>query len=179
MNILLVYGTSEGHTASIAERVAESLRGAGHFVSVHPLKSISSAIKPENYDAVLVGASIHVGQFQKYVVEWVRDHSEGLAQKPNAFFFGCLTAHDKTEEARQEIKGYVEKFVAATGWQPDQVEPFAGALLFKQYNWLVRQLMKRIVKSKGVNIDPRENHIFTDWDAVDTFATDFAQVNPA
>ena len=38
--MLIVYGTTEGHTAQIADRMAKAIRGEGHEVELHDSKEI-------------------------------------------------------------------------------------------------------------------------------------------
>lgn len=60
-NILIVYGTTKGHTAAIAERMREAIAGQGHEVTVERVGKSLPAI-PDHVDGVLVGASVHAGR---------------------------------------------------------------------------------------------------------------------
>ena len=44
---------------------------------------------------------------------------------------------------------YVEKFEDETGWRPGQVALFSGALLYTQYGFIKRLIMKKIASDKG------------------------------
>src|SRR5215213_10165432 len=98
MRVLIPYGTTEGLTARISEYVAEVIRGHG-------------------YDAVIVGASIHMGKHEDYVLHFVRENRDELGRLPSAFFSVSMAAHDNLEEA----EGYIEEFVRETGWHPAKV----------------------------------------------------------
>ena len=56
---LLLYATTEGQTARIAERIAHTLRDQGHSVEVLPADTTQPDLNPADYDGVMVGASIH------------------------------------------------------------------------------------------------------------------------
>jgi menaquinone-dependent protoporphyrinogen oxidase len=83
--VLIPYGTTEGQTAKIAEVIAEVLRDRGHeAVSV----DIKSLVDPafDRCDAVVIGASIHMGKHDKHVVEFVQKNRDTLERLPSAFF---------------------------------------------------------------------------------------------
>jgi menaquinone-dependent protoporphyrinogen oxidase len=72
-------------------------------------------------------------------------------------------------------EAYVANFEQETGWRPAQVGFFGGALLYRQYGFLKRSMMKRIVRSKPGNLstDTSRDHEYTDWDEVERFGEDF------
>lgn len=171
--ILILYGTSEGHTALIAERIAEAIRGEGH--DAFPVDVASREAPPlESYDGVIVGASVHQGSHQAAMRRFVRTHHAALERRPSAFFSVSLAAAEASPKAHREAEGYVERFAQATGWRPVHVGLFAGALAYTKYGFFVRWVMKRIARSKGsADLDTTRDYVYTDWDAVARFATDF------
>lgn len=60
------------------------------------------------------------------------------------------------------------------GWEPPRQECFAGRLLYRKYNFLLRWVMKRIARLKGNDTGASRDHVYTDWDRVDRFAAEFA-----
>jgi menaquinone-dependent protoporphyrinogen oxidase len=69
--ILILYGTTEGQTAKIAEFIAEVIRGHGDEVTAVDVREVQDTI-PDGYQGLIVGASIHMGKHDKHVVEFVR-----------------------------------------------------------------------------------------------------------
>src|SRR5215218_11066340 len=136
--VLIPYGTTEGQTATISEYLAEVIRDHGHEAYAADIKG-SGAPKPDDYDAVIVGASIHMGKHEGYVRDYVRENRGALERLPSAFFSVSLAAHDNPEEA----EGYIEEFVRETGWRPAKVGLFGGALLYTQYGFIKRHMMKK------------------------------------
>jgi menaquinone-dependent protoporphyrinogen oxidase len=98
--ILIAYGTCEGHTARIAQYLADVIRAQGPMVDAVNVER-ASAGEPEGYDAVIVGASIHLGKHERQVVEYVRQNRDILERLPSAFFSVSLSAGDNTERARK------------------------------------------------------------------------------
>ena len=103
MRVLIPYGTTEGLTARISEYVADVIRGHGHQADTVDLKG-SVDPEPDDYDAVIVGASIHMGKHEDYVLDFVRKNRDELGRLPSAFFSVSMAAHDNPEEA----EGYIE-----------------------------------------------------------------------
>ncbi|HET9304230.1 MAG TPA: flavodoxin domain-containing protein [Propionibacteriaceae bacterium] len=169
--VLIPYGTTEGQTAKIAEVIAEVLRDRGHEAVSSDIKSL---VDPafDRCDAVVIGASIHMGKHDKHVVEFVRKNRGTLERLPSAFFSVSLAAYGDTREA----EGYVDHFEEETGWRPDKVAMFGGALLYTQYGFIKRHVMKGIAKDKPGNLglDTSRDYVYTEWDAVRRFAEHFA-----
>jgi menaquinone-dependent protoporphyrinogen oxidase len=176
-DVLIVYGTSEGQTAKIAEVIADVIRDLGHKADAVDIKTLSETL-PRGYDGLIIGASIHMGKHDKHVVEFVRNNHDTLDRVPSAFFSVSLAAHGDTEEA----EGYVAQFEAETGWHPDGIALFSGALLYTSYGFMKRHLMKKIAGDKPghLGLDTSRDYVYTEWDAVKRFAEHFAdRLEPA
>ena len=172
-SFLILYGTGEGQTAKIAERIATTIDNRGHETSTIDVRDRPDSFSLEVYDAVVVGASIHVGKHQDEVRDFVTDNRDALSGMPTAFFQVSLSSAN--EEKREEAAGYVESFVTETGWHPDRIGQFGGALRFSEYGFLKRLMMKQIAKDLlTVERKSTGDVEFTDWDAVDAFAADVA-----
>jgi menaquinone-dependent protoporphyrinogen oxidase len=169
--ILVVYGTTEGQTAKIADVVADALRAAGHDAQAVDVGSLGDTL-PRDYDGVVVGASIHMGKHDKHVVQLVRKNLDLLERLPSAFFSVSLAAHGDAQEA----EGYVDQFEEETGWRPARVALFGGALLYTQYGFVKQHLMRKIAKDKPgeLGLDMSRDYVYTEWDAVRRFAEHFA-----
>ncbi len=84
-NILIVYGTTDGHTRKIVHVLAENLRALRCSVDLVDAAGTLRRLSPEGYDAVVVAASVHIGSFQAAVTRWVRTHADALNRLPTAF----------------------------------------------------------------------------------------------
>jgi menaquinone-dependent protoporphyrinogen oxidase len=172
-SFLILYGTGEGQTAKIAARIASTFGERGHEVSAIDVGERPDSFSLDVYDAVLVGASIHVGKHQEAIRDFVTDNRDVLSGIPTAFFQVSLSS--ATEEKREEAAGYIEEFVTETGWNPDRIGQFGGALRFSKYGFLKRLMMKHIAKDLLTDERKSDSDVeFTDWEAVDAFAADVA-----
>ncbi|MFF2364764.1 flavodoxin domain-containing protein [Streptomyces sp. NPDC058122] len=77
--VLVAYGTTNGSTAEIAERVAETLRKGGLTARALPARSVTG-VAP--YDAVVVGGGLYAGRWHKDARGFVRRHRAELARRP-------------------------------------------------------------------------------------------------
>jgi menaquinone-dependent protoporphyrinogen oxidase len=171
MRILVPYGTTEGLTTKISEYVADVIRGHGHEAEAVNIKG-SGAPSPDAYDAAIVGASIHMGQHEDYVLDFVRKNRDALERLPSAFFSVSMAAHDNPEEA----EGYIEEFARETGWRPARVGLFGGALLYTHYGFIKRHLMKKIARDKAnPDTDTSRDYVYTEWDGVKHFVEEFLE----
>lgn len=168
--ILIPYATTEGQTARIAEYAADVVHGHGHQAQAVDI-GVSGDTVPDGYDGVIVGASIHMGKHDKSMRDYVRKHRAALERLPSALFSVSLAAHGDTEEA----ESYVEEFEQETGWRPRHVALFGGALLYTQYGFLKRHLMKKIARDKpgDLGTDIARDYVYTEWDGVRRFVEDF------
>ena len=174
---LVLYASTHGHTAKIAARVADAIERAGVVVDLRRVGR-KVDISPSDYDAVVVGASIHAGHHQREIVDWVRRHAGPLGAMPSAFFSVSLSAADDNDEARATARKYVDDLVAETGWTPTRRASFAGALQYREYDFLTRLLIKLMMHRGGHPTDTGQDYDYTDWDAVDRFGEQCAALLP-
>ena len=169
-SICIPYLTGEGQTARIAEYVADLVRHHNHDADLVDLKE-SPGVDLTSYDGVIVGASIHRGHHDKHLAEFVERNRDTLERLPSALFSVSLAAHGDTGEAER----YLEEFEQQTKWQPAKVALFSGALLYTQYGFLTRHLMKRIAMGKPgeLGTDVSRDYVYTEWDGVRAFTEDF------
>ncbi|MGD8559834.1 MAG: menaquinone-dependent protoporphyrinogen IX dehydrogenase [Gammaproteobacteria bacterium] len=173
MNILILYATTEGQTAKIAERMAEILRQKEHEVITQSGEQLPATFKPEQYDAAIIGGSIHMGHYPGYLNTFISKHRDWLNTVPSAFFTVCMGIRSKQSESREEAAAYSENFIKETNWHPALTATFAGAVKYTQYNFITRFIMKRISKQEGGSTDTSRDHEYTDWDAVTRFTEQF------
>ena len=174
--ILIVYGTTDGHTRKIAQVLAENLRAQFCSVDIVNAAGMLQRLSPEGYDGVIVAASVHIGDFQRSVGNWVRSHANTLNLLPTAFLAVCLAVVEKGTKPRQEILRIIRRFLDRTGWRPTITKMVAGALPYTRYGWLKRMMMKRIVAKAGGDTDTTRDYEYTDWNDLRTFSRDFADL---
>ena len=171
---LVVYATKDGHTAKIAYHVARAVRSLGCEVDVIRVVSKAAAIALDRYDGVIVGGPIHFGRHAKSLRRFIIEHRACLNEHPSAFFSASLSAAGN-EEQRDDAKRCLRALLDRTQWQPRTTAIVAGALLYRQYGFLKRWLMRRVAEKAGGDVDVTRNHEYTNWRSLDRFAEIFVR----
>ena len=114
MNVLIVYGTTEGQTRKIAEWTATRIRERGHQAELLDSAAPVSDLDFAAYDAFIIAASVH----QELIA-----HLGVLDTKPSAFISVSLSA---VLDAKTEAQKYVDSFVSVTGLAAAQDPPSRG-----------------------------------------------------
>jgi menaquinone-dependent protoporphyrinogen oxidase len=162
-SVLVAYASVEGHTGRIAQRIAEVLRAAGHRVDVAPA---DDTLDFAPYTAVIVGASVHYGHHPAWLAALLRRHSATLAGRRAAFFSVSLGAKEH----------YATKFLLKAGWRQPLTAVFAGALRYSKYGPVKRLVVKAFAAVGGHDTDTSRDYDYTNWKAVEDFATAFSQI---
>lgn len=174
LSYLVLYGTGEGQTAKVASRIADRIEQRGHDATAIDIEELPAEFSLTEYDAVLVGSSIHVGKHHQTIREFVGKNRDDLMTCPTAFFQLSLSTATDEPDRRAEAAGYVDTLLEESSWQPDRIGLFGGALRYSKYGFLQRLMMKRIAKDATGDIDTSQDYEYTDWAEVDAFANDFA-----
>jgi menaquinone-dependent protoporphyrinogen oxidase len=169
--VLIVFASTHGHTGKVAARIADALTERGAAVDLRPLADVDD-LAPLDYDAVIVGGSVHSGRHQDELAAWAGAHRASLTRVPSAFFSVCMTAADDTAEACERARGYIDAFVDETGWTPRTTTSFAGAVQYPAYDLTTRVLVRVMMGRRGGPTDAQRTHEYTDWAAVERFAAE-------
>jgi len=172
MKILAVYGSEYGQAEAVIRRIANALERSGHSVSISRADRVPRGTNVADFDAVLVGASIIMGRYQRYVRDFVRRHLDDLNRLPSAFVSVSGASPEDVPEWRTAATEYVAKFLTETSWSPRWKATFSGALRYKRYGIVTRWIMKRISAHSGGPTDTSRDYEFTDWAAVDRFGSE-------
>jgi menaquinone-dependent protoporphyrinogen oxidase len=185
MKIAVFFATREGQTSKIANRIAEHLRTQGVDVDVVNVKKPTASPNWPEYATAFVAASVHALHHEPEMIEFVRRHRDDLHRIGAVFVSVSMSeagAEDvhasaaRRERSAADAQRMVDVFVKETGWKPERNLRVAGALLYTQYNFLVRFVMKRISRQNGGPTDTSRDYEFTDWPALDRFVDDVVAV---
>lgn len=172
--ILVLYGTSEGHTEKIATVVANTLNDLGCDANVIQAGTVDPAMA--DYDGVIVAASIHGGRFQPALVDCVRAHAVEIAARPNALIEVGLSVVNKSDPAvSARLDRTVREFAVETGWRPALVKQVAGAMPYTHFSRLMQWLVKAIVGEARGAVDTSRDYSYTDWDDLKAFSSEFGR----
>jgi menaquinone-dependent protoporphyrinogen oxidase len=174
MQVLLVYGTTQGQTQKITRFIGDRLTRKGHQVATVEASHAAKSCDLRKFDAVLIAASVHLGHYQAPVIRFVREHRAVISARANAFLSVSLSAASHEPDDIAGSRKCVADFVRATGWTPHRIHHVAGAFRYTAYHFLTRCVMRYIAYRKGAPTDSRQDHELTDWDDLARFVDTFA-----
>ncbi|VTP82372.1 Protoporphyrinogen IX dehydrogenase [menaquinone] [Leclercia adecarboxylata] len=137
MKTLILFSTRDGQTREIAAFLASELKEQGIYSDVINLNR-TDEIAWQEYDRVVIGASIRYGHFHPAVDRFVKKHVATLNSLPGAFYSVNLVAR-KAEKRTPQTNSYTRKFLLNSPWKPAACAVFAGALRYPTLS-LVRPL---------------------------------------
>jgi len=172
--ILVVYGTTEGHTRKIAEFIADRLQHRGQEVHLVDSTSPAAALVTPVYAGAVIGGSLHQHKHQSSLMHFVKANAGWLNTIPTAFFSVSLSMAGRDEEEHAEAKKLAQDFLEETGLKAGMLRLVAGALKYTQYEYFKRLIMRRIAKEAGGDTDTSRDHEYTDWDDLSRFVDEFA-----
>ena len=165
----ILYESRGGQTEKIARRMAEAVKELVGEVQVADIKNLPSGFDLGEFDTVILGAPIYFSRHTGGMKAFILNHREILSQRPSFFFSVSLNANSESKQ-RGNVEKCVTKFLTKTGWTPKATATLAGALLYRDYNWFIRFMMKCIVAVHGGQTDTSRNYEYTKWDLVEKFA---------
>ncbi len=173
MNVLIIYGTTEGQTRKIANFMADLVRRRGSQARLIDSTDMPEGLDIGAFDAIVVAGSVHQWHHQASVFQFVRDHLEILQAKPTAFVSVSLSMAGTAAEDRLDAAECAEGFLDVAGWKPTVTHLVAGALRYSQYDFFKCWILKMIAGAKGTSTDTSKDHEFTDWRDLEAFVDAF------
>jgi len=173
-SVLVAYWSGEGQTEKVAGVIEDVLTDRGHDVAVHRVTD-DDAFAVDAFDAVLVGSPVNNRKHRPEVVAFVEANADAIAERPNGLFQLSLAAAVPFEWAQGSDREFVDDLVTQTGWQPDRVGRFAGAIKYSEYGLIERLLFRLAAAVTTGDTDTSRDYEYTDWDEVESFAVGFAE----
>ncbi len=171
--LLILYATKQGQAKKIADVICSQLQMDGHDCEMFNIESLPISFSLSDYDAVIIGASVHVKSYSSILRKWISKNILELRKKPTAFYSVCLGVVQNNPEVDKDLKNILFTFFDATSWTPSIYTIFAGALPYSKYNWFMKRIMRSIAKKAGVKTDINRDYEYTNWDDVKNFAQEF------
>lgn len=113
MKTLILFSTRDGQTREIASYLASELKELGIQTDVANVHRIEEP-QWENYDRVVIGASIRYGHYHSAFQEFVKKHATRLNSMPSAFYSVNLVARkpEKAYSTDQQLRAEVSDELA-------------------------------------------------------------------
>ena len=173
MNSLLIYSSTDGQTKKICEEIKS------HSINEKTFKITSieevSRLNLQNFDQIIIGASIRYGNHNKKVHEFVEKNKDILSSKKNAFFSVNVVAR-KPEKGEPNTNPYVQKFLKKTKWRPKKLGVFAGKIDYPSLNFINRNMIRLIMFITRGPTDTKNIYEFTNWESVKSFTKELDEM---
>ena len=162
--LLILYSTVDGHTKKICEYINKKLNNK----KIISIASLDDAVKfnLEQFDEIVIGASVRYGYHRKNVYEFIRNNKSILNDKRTVFFSLNLTAR-KSEKNTADTNPYVYKFLKKINWEPTIKDVFAGRLDYPNLDTLNKLAILFIMVITNGPKDTSKTYELTDWKRVD------------
>lgn len=160
MKVLIAYASRYGSTAEVAQTIGEELTQQGFEVDVLPVKAVKSI---KEYQAVVVGSPIRVGEWLQDARKFVFDHEKQLKKMPLAYFTVHIYDLDDspfTQAKRMGLTMPLRKMA-----MPVAEAFFAGKIDQTRMNWFDRWVTRMV---RLPDQDLRE------WDKIRAWAAEIA-----
>jgi menaquinone-dependent protoporphyrinogen oxidase len=171
--ILVLYGTTEGHSRKIAEFIAERCRAAGKSVNVVDSATPEADQIPPIFAGAIIIGSVHHERHQSSLTHFVKSNLAWLSVIPTAFCSVNLAMLHKDEGLRAEASKSADAFLEETGLKPYSVKLVAGALKYTQYDFFKRALLRYLVNPGGFDAKTSPDAEYTDWDDLGRFIDEY------
>lgn len=155
MSTAIIYISKHGTTEKIAELLKSKLEP--DQTQLFNMKK-TKLIELENYDTIIIGASIHVGSIPKILRQFIANNISILLKKKIALFLVCMLKDEKREEQfNNAFPSELRKISMVNGLM-------GGEFNFNKMNFLERAIVKKIA-GKSSNVSE------IDYDAIEDLVT--------
>jgi menaquinone-dependent protoporphyrinogen oxidase len=148
--ILVAYATKHGATSSIAAKIADVLCEEGFQVDLKLARKVRDVAE---YDAVIVGSPIYIGQWLRGAKQFLNRYEDELAGKNVAAFITCTylqDANDTPERRTHAQELYIDPiFEKLPEIQPISFGILSGEFLYKELYPVESFLMKLAKFAEG------------------------------
>jgi menaquinone-dependent protoporphyrinogen oxidase len=160
MSTLIIYATRHGCARKCASLLAEGL--AGEVIQLNIKDGEARKMDFSRFESIIVGGSIHAGQLQKTMKEFMRDHGDLLRRKKLGLF---LCHMEEGDTARKQMEVNIPEDLRA---HASALGLFGGEFDFDRMNFLEKAIVKKVA-----GVEKTVSRI--DKEAVKTFLADFTR----
>jgi menaquinone-dependent protoporphyrinogen oxidase len=157
MKVLVCAASKYGATSEIAQAVADVLAERGCEVTVLPPEKVGAV---EEFDAVVLGSAVYMGQWMKPARELAQRSADALAARP-VWLFSSGPVGEPAKPADNPVD--ITKILQATGGRDHQI--FTGKLIRKHLSFPDRAMASALRAQEGD---------FRNWAQIKDWATGIA-----
>jgi len=135
MKTLIVYGSVYGYSEECAKKLKNLLGDDAVLVNAisDPIPSL------DQFDGVVIGGSIYMGQIQKQIKSFIKDHLDELLQKKVGLYMCAALADNFSVELENSFPDQLIQSAV-------DVESFGGRLVLDKMSFVHRTMTKMMMK---------------------------------
>ncbi|NLK29423.1 MAG: hypothetical protein GX306_13980 [Clostridiales bacterium] len=134
MRIGIFYASKTGTTEKCAKELAKQLDGA----EIYDLTKGNTSI--DQYDVIVVGSAIRIGQLHKKVKNFLNENAEKLRQKHTAYFICNGNAQETNNVFEQNLSTELREHAIC-------YESFGGEIILEKQKGIDKLIIKMIMKN--------------------------------
>ena len=150
---LIVYCSSHGTTEKAVRFLSEILKGEVQTVD---LKREKVKFDLRNFDTIIIGGSIHAGNIQRKIKQFITHHYDTLLEKEVGLFLCCMN------DGETAIEQFNHAFPQELRKNSEAMGLFGGEFLLSEMNFIEKQIVKKV---SGATID----QLNLDYEAIKEF----------
>ena len=173
INSLIIYSSTDGQTKKICEVIKEYSVNKSSYEII----SLDEAfqIEVEQYDRIIIGASIRYGRHNPRIYEFIQYNKNVLDKKKSAFFSVNVVAR-KPDKNTPDTNPYIKKFLKKTSWKPSKLGVFAGKIDYPRLSFINKNVIRFIMLITSGPTNTNNSYEFTDWQNVKKFIMEFDKI---
>lgn len=147
-NVLFLYASKHGATLAVARKIAARLEPAAK-VDYIDLQKQASAVRSTNltdYDAIILGTSVYIGQPRKAMVNLIKQHGTTIqaacsaGKKSKLYLYVCAAAVSDPMVAKNLEATFTPQLMQCAG----QYYDVGHVMNFNQLGFFERLIMKKV-----------------------------------
>ena len=154
MNVLIIYASKYGCTADCAAYLKDKLSGNVKLADIN-----KTMIQLDEYDSVIIGASVYMGKISKTLRKFCTDNKGALLNKKAGLFLCCAQSEQADSFLSGNFPSELIKNAAATG-------NFGSEARLEKMGFLDKTIIKAVSKGDFSNFKIL-------YENIDKFAKDF------
>ncbi len=178
--VLIAYGTRYGATEGVAIKIAEIFRDNNVLADVVNLKEKSDFDNFDDYDGLIIGSSIKIGQWTRDVKNFVRNMRLEIQKLTGPFGFYVCSGYASLDEQYAKVKEeYIPDKLTEFDISINYYDAFGGLIDFSESSkmgWLEKKIMK-LAGSQATGLPVEEEYTdLRDWDKIEKFALGYLEL---
>lgn len=174
--LLIVFSSQTGQTQKIVNFISAELSKRNIICDLFTARDLPKKISLNHFSGAIIASPIRFDRPDRKVLDFANAHAKELRHVPVAIFTVCFSILSEIRQTAISTEINRLSLEKAIGREPELSQSFAGAVKQSEYNWLTRQVIKRMKTKRKYPVELSKNIEYTDWEEVKRFTDSFANI---